>query len=80
MTNIQKILAAFLLSASIGFLIYGLIKDEQRLKNHNTIIYTEKHRWRTDKVDTTDNGIRFIDKDGDTVFIKGHYIIERYAK
>lgn len=80
MTNIQAIIAAIFFSTFIGVLIYFMLKEKEKLKNHNTIIYTEKYRWRTDKVDTTDNGIRFIDTDGDTVFIKGHYIIERHAK
>lgn len=61
----------------ISFLVYAIIKDEDRMKKYNIVIYQDSHRYRTDKFEITSDGIKFIDIDKKNVYIKGKYIIEQ---
>jgi len=47
------------------------------MDKYNIFIYQDNHRYRTDKVDTITNGIKFIDSEGKNVYINGKYIIEK---
>jgi hypothetical protein len=77
MTIIQKLLFSITLIFFSTFLIYVIIKYEKKMKNYNIFIYQDRHRYRTDKVDITPEGIKFIDHTGKNVYINGKYIIEK---
>jgi hypothetical protein len=77
MTTIQKLLFSITFICFITFLLYTLIKDEKKMDKYNIFIYQDNHRYRTDKVDTITNGIKFIDSEGKNVYINGKYIIEK---
>lgn len=77
MTTIQKLLFSITFICFITFLFYALIKDEKKMEPYNIFIYQDRHRYRTDKVETTPDGIRFIDHEGKNVYISGKYIIEK---
>jgi len=77
MTTIQKLLLSFLVTCFFTFLLYAGIKNEKKMEPYNIFIYQDRHRYRTDKVETTPDGIRFIDSEGKDVYINGKYIIEK---
>ena len=77
MTTIQKLLLSFLVTCFFTFLLYASIKNEKKMEPYNIFIYQDRHRYRTDKVETTPDGIRFIDHEGKNVYISGKYIIEK---
>lgn len=77
MTTVQKLLFSITFICFITFLLYALIKDEKQMGKYNIFIYQDNHRYRTDKVDTINNGINFIDHEGKNVYITGKYIIEK---
>jgi hypothetical protein len=80
MSNITKLLLSLLLVSFITLLFYLSIKDERKMRNYNMIIRQGNSKYATDKIDTTNGGINFIDHTGKNIHIIGDYIIETTKK
>jgi len=77
MSNIQKLLLSLLLVSFLTLLFYLSIKDERKMRKYNIIIRQGNSKYATDKIDTTNGGINFIDHTGKNIHIVGDYIIEK---
>ena len=77
MSNITKLLLSLLLVSFITLLFYLSIKDERKMRKYNMIIRQGNSKYATDKIDTTNGGINFIDHTGKNIHIVGDYIIEK---
>jgi hypothetical protein len=80
MSNITKLLLSLLLVSFITLLFYLSIKDERKMRKYNMIIRQGNSKYSTDKIDTTNGGINFIDHTGKNIHIVGDYIIETTKK
>ena len=76
MSNITKLLLSLLLVSFITLLFYLSIKDERKMRKYHMIIRQGNSKYATDKIDTTNGGINFIDHTGKNIHIVGDYIIE----
>ncbi len=76
MSNITKILLSLILISSLTLLFILSVKDEREMRKYNIIIRQGNSKYATDKIDTTNGGIDFIDHTGKNIHIIGDYIIE----
>jgi hypothetical protein len=77
MSNITKILLSLILISSLTLLFILSVKDEKEMRKYNIIIRQGNSKYATDKIDTTNGGINFIDHTGKNIHIVGDYIIEK---
>jgi hypothetical protein len=80
MSNITKILLSLILISSLTLLFILSVKDEREMRKYNIIIRQGNSKYATDKIDTTNEGINFIDHTGKNIHIIGDYIIETTKK
>jgi hypothetical protein len=80
MSNITKILLSLILISSLTLLFILSVKDEREMRKYNIIIRQGNSKYATDKIDTTNGGINFIDHTGKNIHIIGDYIIETTKK
>ena len=76
MSNITKILLSLILISSLTLLFILSVKDEKEMRKYNMIIRQGNSKYATDKIDTTNGSINFIDHTGKNIHIIGNYIIE----
>ena len=76
MSNITKILLSLILISSLTLLFILSVKDEKEMRKYNMIIRQGNSKYATDKIDTTNGSINFIDHTGKNIHIIGDYIIE----
>jgi len=76
MSYIQKSLLLSLLLVSFFTLLYFGLKNESKMRKYNMIIRQGNSKYATNKIDTTNGGINFIDHTGKNIHIVGDYVIE----
>jgi len=76
MSNIQKFILLLILVSCLTLLIIFYVKDEREMRKYNIIIRQGNSKYATDKIDTINGGINFIDHTEKNIHIVGDYIIE----
>jgi len=65
-----------MLSFLIVIVSMAIVKQDKKIKKFDFLIIQGDNKYRTDKIDTLNNGIKFVDYKGKNIYIKGNYIIE----
>lgn len=77
MSTLNKVFFSLFLVFFIILLTILVIKTEEKNAKYNIIISQDKYRYRTDKFQITSDGVKFFDNQGNDIYIKGNYIIEK---